>query len=190
MRLQNLAVLEAIDFAVRAHHGQLRKGSGQPYVVHLLDVAKRVVDAGYVDAYIVQASVLHDVIEDTTADEMKIREMFGPAVANIVSQLTFPTLPKKDYKRKQELQLKAVQEATEDAVRAIKIADKTSNLADLIKTLPWNRNTMKGYAISARTVVSAAFNSRVHCDGKMDILYYEFENTYKTLRSTLKEMKK
>ena len=60
-------VLDAIDLAARAHHGQLRKGpSGAPYVVHPLRVMHNLVATGGVaDADVLCAAALHDVLEDT-----------------------------------------------------------------------------------------------------------------------------
>ena len=74
----------AVDFAYRTHSTQLRE-SGEPYVVHPLEVARLVMDMG-MDASSVTAAVLHDVVEDgdniTVAD---IEEQFGAEVAKLVA---------------------------------------------------------------------------------------------------------
>lgn len=73
---------EAIRFAAEMHKGQTDK-AGQPYVLHLLAVmAKMDTEEERVVA------VLHDVLEDTDADEGAVRHLFGHEVARCVRALT------------------------------------------------------------------------------------------------------
>ncbi len=80
---------EALLLAVRAHGGQLRKGSEIPYISHLLSVCALVLeDGGDEDEAI--AALLHDTLEDcpkeVTAPDLARR--FGPRVADLVVQCT------------------------------------------------------------------------------------------------------
>lgn len=54
---------EAIEFAAKAHEGQLRKGTKKPYIVHPIEVSE-IVSAMTDDEEVICAAVLHDTIED------------------------------------------------------------------------------------------------------------------------------
>jgi len=77
---------KALDFAMTAHDGQKRK-SGEPYIVHPILVAA-ITAAFSNDETMVQAALLHDVVEDTSFDIEDIREVFGEDVAHLVEGLT------------------------------------------------------------------------------------------------------
>jgi (p)ppGpp synthase/HD superfamily hydrolase len=90
---------EALVFAAQLHRSQTRKGSGVPYVAHLLSVCGRVLTHGGNQDQAI-AALLHDAAEDQgrkpTLDE--IRRHFGPAVANIVADCTDSWVePKPDW---------------------------------------------------------------------------------------------
>jgi (p)ppGpp synthase/HD superfamily hydrolase len=78
---------EALAFARAHHEGQRRESDDQPYVVHPTEVATMLRDAGYPD-HVIAAGALHDVIEDTDADSLELRERFGIEVADLVERLT------------------------------------------------------------------------------------------------------
>lgn len=80
---------KAIEFASRAHAGQTRKYSHQPYVYHPLRVAMYVHNLSNATEEMVQAAVLHDVLEDCpNVTEAQLRENFGPVVVKLVKELT------------------------------------------------------------------------------------------------------
>ncbi len=83
---------DAVDYARIAHAAQFRKGSGIPYIYHLLGVASLVLEyAGSEDQAI--AGLLHDVLEDCGAGhEGTIRAQFGDRVADIVVACTDGTV--------------------------------------------------------------------------------------------------
>ena len=84
-------IQRAYKLANRAHMGVKRK-SGEPYILHPLEVALLLADMR-IDADGIVAALLHDVVEDTTYSLDELREEFGPAVANIVDGVTkFDTL--------------------------------------------------------------------------------------------------
>jgi GTP pyrophosphokinase len=76
----------AYDFAATAHSDQRRK-SGEPYIVHPINTA-RVLAEMQLDAETIAAGLLHDVIEDTGADEKELAEQFGGRVAKLVEGVT------------------------------------------------------------------------------------------------------
>ncbi|MBK1695736.1 HD domain-containing protein [Rhodovibrio salinarum] len=126
-------IARAEAFAMQAHAGQTRKGAaGEPYVVHLAEVASLTRAFGGSDAT-VAAAWLHDCIEDCAVVDAEIRAAFGDTVAELVGELTDP--PRTPRAERRRLQ---VQEAPEKSPQAtlIKIADKTSNLRSVAMSPP------------------------------------------------------
>lgn len=79
-------ILEALEFARQAHHGQLRR-SGQPYITHPVAVAEYLIDIQMDDDTVV-AALLHDTLEDTAVTYEMIADKFGPKVAELVDGVT------------------------------------------------------------------------------------------------------
>lgn len=80
-------VERAAVFARRAHAGQLRKYTGQPYIVHPASVAALVQEVDHTPA-MVAAAWLHDVVEDCGVTVDELRRQFGNDVAALVESLT------------------------------------------------------------------------------------------------------
>jgi (p)ppGpp synthase/HD superfamily hydrolase len=79
---------EAVDYAREQHAEQTRKGSGIPYLYHLLGVASLVLEYGGDEDQAI-AGMLHDVVEDCGSQhESIVRERFGDRVADIVLACT------------------------------------------------------------------------------------------------------
>jgi GTP diphosphokinase / guanosine-3',5'-bis(diphosphate) 3'-diphosphatase len=99
-----VTVMRAADTAARWHVNQRRKGTAQePYVTHLLEVAKLVTEptAG-ADHNLIVAALLHDAIEDQGVTREEIAAQFNDDVANLVVQVTDDKkLPKAERKRLQ-----------------------------------------------------------------------------------------
>src|ERR1700723_1467137 len=79
-------VRRAYDIAAERHREQLRK-SGEPYLMHLLEVAHILADLR-LDATTLTAALLHDVIEDTEFPVSRITERLGAEVAHLVEGVT------------------------------------------------------------------------------------------------------
>ncbi len=79
-------VRRAYEIAAERHREQLRK-SGEPYLMHLLEVAHILADLR-LDATTLTAALLHDVIEDTEFPVSRITERFGAEVAHLVDGVT------------------------------------------------------------------------------------------------------
>ncbi|MGE5189458.1 MAG: RelA/SpoT family protein [Gemmatimonadota bacterium] len=77
---------KAYVFTAKVHHGQLRQ-SGEPYLIHPLNVAY-LLSEWNLDEETVVTGLLHDTVEDTVATIDEIRELFGPAVAQMVDGVT------------------------------------------------------------------------------------------------------
>ena len=80
------ATQKALELSLTAHDGQTRK-SGEPYIIHPILVAT-ITAAFSNDETMVQAALLHDVVEDTTYDIEELEALFGDDVAHMVEGLT------------------------------------------------------------------------------------------------------
>src|SRR6266508_7014723 len=76
----------AYVFSAREHRGQVRR-SGEPYLIHPLNVAAILAEMKADDVSIV-VGLLHDVLEDTLTTKKSIAQQFGPEVADLVDRLT------------------------------------------------------------------------------------------------------
>ena len=76
----------AYVFSAWAHKGQVRH-SGEPYLVHPLEVADILADMR-LDTVAIAAGLLHDVVEDTLATPDRIKELFGDDIAHVVEGVT------------------------------------------------------------------------------------------------------
>jgi guanosine-3',5'-bis(diphosphate) 3'-pyrophosphohydrolase len=120
---------EAFEFAAAAHDGQERKGDGQPYIRHPVEVARLLHREGVADEELLAASFLHDVVEDTEIELDEIDERFGPGIGGLVTAMTEdkeiePYEVRKDRHRDQV-------EAAGERAAMIYVADKLANLRDL-----------------------------------------------------------
>ena len=80
-------VQKAFDFANEAHKN-VRRRSGEPYMLHPIAVAKIVVDNIGLGCKSISAALLHDVVEDTDYTIEEIRNLFGSKIASLVDGLT------------------------------------------------------------------------------------------------------
>ena len=172
-------VTRAADFAARRHAAQHRKGSTrEPYVNHLAEVASLLAEtAREPDAALVAAGWLHDTLEDTPTDREELERQFGPAVADLVAEVTDDkSLPTPERKRRQ------VETAPRKSAgaRAIKVADKTSNLRSLAASPPegWERQRIADYVAWAEEVVAG-------CRGTNAALENLFDRAAAEVRGTL-----
>ena len=123
----------AFNTSVDAHKNQRRK-SGEPYVFHPIAVAKIVASKIGLDATCIAAALLHDVIEDTEYDEIKIQKLFGKTISKIVVGLTKISKLKKekDISLQAENFRKMLLTLNDDVrVILIKIADRLHNMQTL-----------------------------------------------------------
>ena len=85
-RVDSKKIMKAYNFAVE-HHGEQKRNSGEPYIIHPLQVAYTLADMG-LDEDTISAALLHDVVEDTNATEEDIIRNFGNEVAEMVAGVT------------------------------------------------------------------------------------------------------
>jgi GTP diphosphokinase / guanosine-3',5'-bis(diphosphate) 3'-diphosphatase len=122
----------AYVFSALAHKGQTRR-SGQPYLVHPLEVAYFLADLRLDPAAII-AGLLHDVVEDTLTTVDRIRELFGPEVAHLVEGVTkIGAIPFSTSAERQAESFRKMLLAMVDDIRVVlvKLADRLHNMRTL-----------------------------------------------------------
>lgn len=117
---------EALVFATEAHGSQLRKYTGEPYIVHPVAVARIVRTVPHTDAMIA-AAYLHDVVEDTPVTVSDISARFGEDVAALVWWLTDVSSPGDGNRKARKALDRAHSAAAPAEAQTIKIADLIDN---------------------------------------------------------------
>ncbi len=127
-------VQRAKQFATQAHEriGQQRKYSAQPYEVHLKAVAALVAEVGG-DEEMVAAAWLHDTVEDTPATHHDIEDLFGPAVARLVWELTDISKPGDGNRAVRKAMDRDHLAQASDRAQTIKLADLIDNARDICR---------------------------------------------------------
>ena len=122
----------AYDFSAAAHAGQRRR-SGEPYLVHPLEVASLVADMR-LDDVALAAGLLHDVVEDTLTTIERVRELFGADVAHVVEGVTkISSISFSSSEERQAENFRKMLLAMVDDIRVIlvKLADRLHNMRTL-----------------------------------------------------------
>lgn len=129
-------IRDAFEFAREAHKPQRRK-SGEPYIIHPVNVARIVAEELELGADPVIAAFLHDVVEDTPFTIDDIRERFGDEVAFLVGVVT--KQKKDNYVHSKQIDnFRQILASMQYDVRAllIKLADRLHNMRTLSSMRP------------------------------------------------------
>jgi guanosine-3',5'-bis(diphosphate) 3'-pyrophosphohydrolase len=143
---------KAYIFSARAHRGQVRS-SGEPYLIHPLNVAYILADMR-LDETSIAVGLLHDVLEDTLATKETLLELFGDDVAELVDGVT--KISRYAYVSKEEQQAETFRKmllamVSDLRVVLVKLADRLHNMRTLEflaedKRLAIAKETMEIYA--------------------------------------------
>jgi len=144
-------IRRAYNFACTAHEGQNRK-SGEPYIIHPLNVAHLLAEMHF-DPAVIAAGLLHDVLEDCDVPRLELEAQFGQEVLTLVEGVTkldrVEERVKEDSLRSRDLQeleslRKLLLAMVQDDVRVIfiKLADRLHNMRTLGSLSPDNQLRM------------------------------------------------
>ncbi len=128
-------IKKAYVYSAKVHQGQLRK-SGEPYLVHPLEVAGLLAELKLDEASIV-TGLLHDTIEDTLATAEELTELFGPEVAQLVdgvtklSKFSASATLSQEEKQAENFRKMIIAMAQDIRVILVKLADRTHNMRTL-----------------------------------------------------------
>ena len=131
-RVDSKLIMRAYNIA-KAKHGEQKRKSGEPYIIHPINVAYILADIG-LDESTICAALLHDVVEDTTTTNKEIEKEFGKEVSEMVAGVT----------KLSNIQFESVQEQQAEDYRKmflamgkdirvilIKLADRLHNMRTL-----------------------------------------------------------
>ena len=127
MKLEQMA----INFSTKAHEGQVRKYTGEPYVTHPIavsEIVKTVTD----DQEMIAAAILHDVIEDCDVTRLDIIIEFGVVVAALVCQLSDVSRPVDGIRRLRKGMDRDWLSCACDKAKTIKLADLIHNSSSIM----------------------------------------------------------
>jgi len=123
---------KAYMYSAKVHSGQVRK-SGEPYLVHPLEVAYLLTQLR-LDEASVATGLLHDTVEDTLATVKEIKDLFGEEVAQLVdgvtklSQIRFDN---DEHKQAENFRKMLIAMAKDIRVILVKLADRLHNMSTL-----------------------------------------------------------
>jgi GTP pyrophosphokinase len=125
-------IRSAYDFSSKVHQGQKRL-SGEPYLVHPIEVASVIADLK-LDVPSIVGGLLHDTVEDTLTTLDEVRSLFGPEVANLVdgvTKLSRVNFTSHEEKQAENFRKMILAMAKDIRVLLIKLADRVHNMRTL-----------------------------------------------------------
>ena len=131
-RVDTKLIMKAYNLASEKHKEQ-KRGSGEPYIIHPLNVAYILADIGLDDSTIC-AALLHDVVEDTDVTDADLRKEFSDEIADMVAGVT--KLSKIQFATVEEQQVEDYRKmflamGKDIRVILIKLADRLHNMRTL-----------------------------------------------------------
>jgi len=174
-------IFRALGFAAEKHKKQHRKGGlATPYINHLIDVAEKLWEIGNIrDFRTISAGILHDTIEDTETSREELESKFGKEVCSIVLEVTDDKrLPKATRRR---LQIEHAASLSFPA-RQVKLADKISNIQDIIDAPPinWSVRDKLEYVAWGEDVVNRLRGTNKNLERYFDSLCRKAQLKFKT----------
>ncbi|HZP23377.1 MAG TPA: bifunctional (p)ppGpp synthetase/guanosine-3',5'-bis(diphosphate) 3'-pyrophosphohydrolase [Terriglobales bacterium] len=185
-------IKKAYEFSQQHHKGQARE-SGEPYLVHPLQVATILAEM-QLDTTAIVAGLLHDAVEDTAVTSGEIETEFGEQVAHIVEGVT--KISKIDFASSEEAQAENVRKmvlAMMDDIRVvlIKLADRLHNMRTLKFLSPERqkkiaRETLDIYAPIAHRLGMGKIR------GELEDLAFQYVDpiAYEQVRSAIEQRRK
>ena len=125
----------ALVFAAKAHEGQFRKYTNEPYITHSMAVAEMLLEHGVEDPEMHAAALLHDTVEDTAVTQEEIDEKFGTKVSLLVYGMTKLELPGVNRAKRKEIEALRLSKASRK-VQVIKYADLLHNMKSIVEHDP------------------------------------------------------
>lgn len=131
------------------HHSEQKRKSGEPYIMHPLEVAHVLADM-HMDLVCLQTGLLHDTVEDTSAKIDQIRGLFGDEVARCVdgvTKLSKISLANREDRQAESIRKMLLAMTTDIRVIIVKLADRLHNMRTI-----GGLSTERQEAISQETI--------------------------------------
>ncbi|HEX2834547.1 MAG TPA: bifunctional (p)ppGpp synthetase/guanosine-3',5'-bis(diphosphate) 3'-pyrophosphohydrolase [Thermoanaerobaculia bacterium] len=182
---------KAYIFSAREHRGQVRS-SGEPYLIHPLNVAYILADMR-LDETSIAVGLLHDVIEDTLTTKETLQEMFGEQVAELVDGVT--KISRYAYVSKEEQQAETFRKmllamVSDLRVVLVKLADRLHNMRTLQylaeeKRIAVAKETMEIYAPIANRLGMGAIKAELEDLSLRYLHAREYEELHKAVEEKM-----
>src|SRR6478736_3773836 len=190
-------IRRAYLFSALHHRGQ-KRASGEPYLVHPLEVSDILADMR-LDDVSVSTGLLHDVVEDTLVDLDTIREYFGDEITQLVDGLTKIAHISDLSKEKQQaenVRKMVLAMITDVRVVLIKLADRLHNMRTMQFLKPEKRarisqETLDIYApIAHRLGMGKMQKTIAERLAENEVPFVKIEGRVKRLYSLWKKLRK
>tara|TARA_B100002049_G_C16003650_1_gene342662 strand:+ start:423 stop:947 length:525 start_codon:yes stop_codon:yes gene_type:complete len=166
------SIIKAAYFASVKHREQRRKDTEKtPYINHPLALANVLaVECGVDDVEVICGALLHDTIEDTDTTEEELLEAFGEQITRIVLEVTDDK--RLEWEARKEAQVRNAPHLSDQA-KLIKLADKISNLRDIVASPPsdWSLERKRKYFDWAARVVDGVRGVHPELEALFDKIY-------------------
>ena len=147
-------LLSALAFAAHKHKDQRRRDvDASPYINHPISLADILCNEAHItDIDTICGALLHDTVEDTETTAEELEQVFGAAIRDIVMDVTDDTTLSKLERKQAQIDHAA---HISDKAKLVKLADKISNLRDMIDNAPadWTLQRRQEYFDWARDVI-------------------------------------
>jgi len=136
-----VAVIDKAFEVAKEYHGDQRRRSGEPYIIHPIAVANILVDLG-MDWQSIVAALLHDVVEDTEYTIEQLKEEFGGDVAVLVDgvtklgQVQLNSRDSKEQAQAENVRKMLLAMSKDIRVIIVKLADRLHNMRTLEYVAP------------------------------------------------------
>ena len=163
--------IKAAAFAADKHSNQRRKDAdASPYINHPIALTNVLAnEGGITNKDVLCAAMLHDTIEDTETTEAELRLAFGDKIASIVLEVTDDK--SLDKAARKQMQIEHAPHISIEA-KMVKLADKISNLRDILSTPPagWPMERKLAYCAWANDVVAGLRGPNIKLERVFDDL--------------------
>ena len=191
----NLELIRSAYLFSAMHHRGQKRASGEPYLVHPLEVSNILADMR-LDETVIATGLLHDVVEDTLVDLGTIKKIFGKEITNLVDGLTkiahISNLSKEDQQA-ENVRKMVLAMITDVRVVLIKLADRLHNMRTMEFLRPEKRKrisleTLEIYAPIAHRLGMGKVRSELEDLSFLNLYPEEYEKLNKEMEKRRPEL--
>ena len=165
-------LLKALTFAAYKHKNQRRRDiDASPYINHPISLADILCNEAHVtDVETICAALLHDTVEDTNTTAAELEQVFGKAIRDIVMEVTDDISQPQATRKQAQIDHAA---DISDKAKLVKLADKISNLRDVLDNAPadWSLERRQAYFDWAHKVIQQLRGTHPGLESLFDEIY-------------------
>jgi len=165
-------LLKALAFAAHKHKDQRRRDvDASPYINHPISLADILCnEAKVTDIETICGALLHDTVEDTETTLEELENVFGKAIRDIVMDVTDDGNLTKAARKQAQIDHAA---HISDKAKLVKLADKISNLRDVLNNAPadWSLERRQAYFDWALEVINQIRGAHPGLEAMFDEIY-------------------